>query len=116
MKHHHRFDEVQDEQYRRQMQSSAHWVKGGFACQAQKEPARRRCARLVYVVSRACRYKCPADVARAVEPRLAAFIRDRQISLVCGDNLRRTIVRWIHNHPAVHAAYLTTACTDGTSF
>lgn len=80
-------------------------VKGGLACQARKDPARRRGARLLLIMAPPGGWSSPAEAARAIEPHLVKFIKDRHISLVCEGSLRRTIVRWIKKHPVVRAAF-----------
>ena len=81
-------------------------VKGGKLRHAKNDCARLRAARLILAMAPAGGWKTEAHVARAIEARLIRFIKARRLSLVCEASLRRTIVRWIHNRPAVRAAYL----------
>lgn len=105
-----RFDEIMADCEQKRAASKAHRCRGGKARHAVNDCARLRAARLVLVMARSGGWLTEAHAARTIEPRLVAFIKARRLSIVCEDHLRRTIVRWIKNHPAVRAAYLAT-CT-----
>lgn len=100
-----RFDELRAEERRLESKRSEDRRRGGKARQARLECVRLRAARLIRVQAPAAGWRTEAEAARAIEPRLIAFVKSRRLSLVCESNLRRTIVRWIRHHPIVRAAY-----------
>lgn len=102
------FDELRAAERRLDTERSEHRRRGGKARQAKLDCARTRVARLIRVLAPTAGWRREADAARCVEARLIAFVKRRQLSMVCEEHLRRTIVRWIRKHPAVRAAYLAT--------
>jgi hypothetical protein len=105
-----RFDDIHaEERHKRAKRNLDRW-RGGKARHARNECVRLRAARLVWTQAPAGGWKTPAQAASAIEAHLIPFVNARRRSIVCGCSFRRTIVRWIQNHPAVRAAYLT-RCT-----
>lgn len=102
-----RFDELHAELQRFEAKEKEDRRRGGLERQAKLECARRRAARLILLLARNGRPRSEAEAARMIEPRLITFVRRRRLAMTCDVNFRRTIVRWIHQHPAVREAYLS---------
>lgn len=99
------FDTIRAEPgYQSLLKAEARW-RGGKAAQLRRECGRIRGARLILVMRPPQGWESPAHAARTIEKRLALFIHARRLPIVCEGSFRRTIVRWIHNHPAAQAAY-----------
>lgn len=83
-------------------------AKGGRARQAKLDCARRRAARLILVTAPRDGWRNEWAAARGVKSRLTQFAKGRRLSLVCEDNLVRTIVRWIRGYGPCSRAYAAT--------
>jgi hypothetical protein len=80
-------------------------VRGGKARQAELDPARKQAARLLEPKRPPEGWANPTAAAKAIVDELKVFIRANRIAMATGDNLVRTIVRWIREVPMVTAAF-----------
>lgn len=108
-----RFDEIRQEERRLEAKLTEDRRRGGKARQAKLECARQRAARLILVTAPAGGFQKESQAAHAIETRLAAFVKRRRLAMTCEASFRRTIVRWIHQHPSVRAAYLASRGRGG---
>lgn len=102
------FDDIRNGRLYQKLATKEARRRGGKVAQRQRECARTRGARLILTMRPLLGWESPAHAARTIEERLVRFIRARRVPIVCEGSLRRTIVRWIHHHPAVQAAYAAT--------
>jgi len=80
-------------------------VRGGKACQLRKEPARHYAAHLIRKLAPPEGFRDQRHVVHVILELLVEFIRQHSIALVPEEHLPRTVIRWIRDHPDVHAAF-----------
>lgn len=102
-------DEIQATLARRKEDMYVARVRGGTNRHVKQQPAWEEAARLLVAKRPPQGWPNPTAAAKAIIDDLMAFIHAGRIPVITGDNLVRTIARWIRHRPSVTAAFKGTA-------